>query len=254
MCTLVILHGVVDAYPLVVAANRDEAYDRSATGVGLLQASPFAVLAPKDEERGGTWFGAAQGGWFVAITNQDVEHEVDAPLSRGHVITELLTLNDHRRTVRRLLSLERQRYNPFNVVFGRPGAVFLARVHHDRPVELDIVDNGITIVTNDTVGPTYQRKANHAAAMANMVDADDCADDVVAKLRLVLGDHTNDEHGPHQAMCVHDVMHSCGTRSSTILLVSAAGDVDYYHHDGPPCNELGPMKHDRLMSLDLEDL
>ena len=61
MCTLIAFHRVWTDAPLVVATNRDEAYDRPSAPPRWLDGEP-AVLAPLDERAGGTWMGASRGG------------------------------------------------------------------------------------------------------------------------------------------------------------------------------------------------
>ncbi len=89
MCTLIVLHRCVAGRPLVVAANRDEFFDRPAEGFAIrqlpgsgcgsgesrsrrqdLRRGPQApVLAPLDLEAGGTWVGLSQRGVFAGLTN-----------------------------------------------------------------------------------------------------------------------------------------------------------------------------------------
>ena len=70
MCTLIAFHHVWRNAPLVIACNRDEAYDRPASGPVWSAAAP-AVLAPIDDRAGGTWMGASANGVWVGITNRD---------------------------------------------------------------------------------------------------------------------------------------------------------------------------------------
>src|SRR4051812_50111198 len=61
MCTIITLFQAHPAYPLIIAANRDERYARPSSGPTALAAPP-AVVAGRDLEFGGTWFGVnAQG-------------------------------------------------------------------------------------------------------------------------------------------------------------------------------------------------
>ncbi len=55
-------------YPLVVAANRDEFYHRPSTSPTAICSDPL-IVAPRDLEAGGTWFGVNGKGLVAAITN-----------------------------------------------------------------------------------------------------------------------------------------------------------------------------------------
>lgn len=237
MCTIIILHNVHDRYPLIVAANRDEAYDRSAEEPDMIQIMPKMIVAPKDLRSGGTWIGAAQEGWFVGLTNQDVIDAPKARRSRGEIVRELLLLGNHRLATRHLVQLNQGDYAPFNVVFGRPGALFLCRVNHVEPIDVEVIPSGITIVTNDCSDRSYGARESTALSGASLVDHNDDDDAIVNKLEKTLSTHYTGDH--LQSLCIHDDVNCYGTRSSSVILVSQNGSVDYYHGEGHPCVSAG---------------
>src|SRR5882762_8250462 len=55
VCLLVVLSRVVPGLPLVVAANRDERFDRPATPMAILRAVGPRRLGGRDDKAGGTW-------------------------------------------------------------------------------------------------------------------------------------------------------------------------------------------------------
>lgn len=253
MCTLIVVHQVHGKYPLIIGANRDEAYDRPSEEPDLIQILPLAVVAPKDLRGGGTWMGAAQGGWFVGLTNQDAGDLIMDKQSRGAVVRECLLLGDHRQATRFLVGLDPHDYNPFNLVFGRPGAMFLCRVHHDRAIDLEIIPSGVTVVANDCSGDgRYRRRENRATVGALAIQEDDSEDELVSKLEKTLSSHDGGKD-PYQSLCVHDDERRYGTRSSSVVLVSKDGDIDYFHSEGHLCTSAGLSLNRHLMSLDLDE-
>jgi len=68
MCLLLIAYKTNPNYKLIVAANRDEFYERPAAPANFWKEHPF-LLAGKDLKAGGTWMGITEGGKFTAITN-----------------------------------------------------------------------------------------------------------------------------------------------------------------------------------------
>jgi uncharacterized protein with NRDE domain len=255
VCTLIILNEHHDDWPLIIAANRDEFYDRPSAGPDLFDTLPLAIIAPKDLERGGTWMGATQTGWFVGLTNQDDGDHREGMESRGQVVADCLRLSGHKEIARYLIGLNPEKYNPFNLVFGRPGAMFLSKVHRGTEVDMEIIPQGITVISNDcSDARAYQRKVNHALVLAGSVEFDDPLDEVVRKLHLVLSDHSHSYPNPYQSLCVHDTERGFGTRSSAVVAVSKEGDVRYYHSEGPACQvDTIPLVRE-LMTLDLSDL
>lgn len=241
MCTLIILNEVTPGYPLIVAANRDEQYGRSSSPPTTTDLPGLSVICPKDEVRGGTWIGVADCGWFVGITNQDDGKHDDNKLSRGQVVRRMLTSPTHAEAARVLASIDPNNYNPFNLVFGRPGAMFLSRILPGERVEMEPLPQGVSAVSNDCWGGRYAEKIGWARDMAwSMVDEPPVTDIVQVRSRLMgtLASHFAHrvaKDDPFQAVCVHADEHSFGTVSSSLITVSNQGLVEYWYKDGPAC-------------------
>jgi uncharacterized protein with NRDE domain len=78
MCLLLI---TLDSHPdhSLIAANRDEFYDRPTAPAAFWSDAP-SVVAGRDLKAGGTWFGIDRQGRFAAITNyRQGERETPAP-------------------------------------------------------------------------------------------------------------------------------------------------------------------------------
>lgn len=235
MCTIILINDVHDQYPLIIAANRDESYSRESKPPEYIEVLPKATLAPIDVKEGGTWIGVSQGAWFVGITNQDArdKRSIANKRSRGHIVRDILLLGDHRAAARYLASLSVHDYDQFNLVFGRPGAMFLCKVHHDRRLELETIEQGITVITNDCINDTHVKRKSIAQAGANSILHDDAGDVLIEKLKTILSYHDRDSN---QSLCVHDDLTAHGTRSSSIMLMSQFGDVHYFHNEGHACD------------------
>ena len=241
MCTVIVLNELVPGFPLVVAANRDESYDRSsAEPMTMYQATPVPhVIRPWDNVAAGTWIGAHAGGWFVAVTNQDSDgpDSCGTFLSRGTVANEALWDNSHTAVVKRLLRLKRDLYRPFNLVYGRPGAVFLTSVKEDRDLGIKVLDPGISVITNDCWDNAYQNKERRARARVEAIDLSGPMGDVALGLRRALADHSRDEgEGWHHSICTHSPDELRGTCSTSIISVSDDGSTEYRYSNGPACS------------------
>ena len=68
MCLILFAYRCHPRYELVLAANRDEYYDRATAPLGFWDDAPD-ILAGRDLQAGGTWLGVTRGGRFAAITN-----------------------------------------------------------------------------------------------------------------------------------------------------------------------------------------
>ena len=71
MCLAAIAIDQDRRFPLVVAANRDEYFDRPAARLGWWSPSPGAgeILAGRDLHGGGTWLGLTAAGRMALLTN-----------------------------------------------------------------------------------------------------------------------------------------------------------------------------------------
>ncbi len=148
MCTLVVLHRCIAGRPLVVAANRDEFFDRPAEGMALRASRAGRFLSPLDLEAGGTWVGLSQRGVFAGLTNlrplasgglEEGRIETGAAnpsaspqlKSRGGVVMAALEAESAMRAVESLSKLEEAAYNPFQLVVADGRDAFLI-VYRDR--------------------------------------------------------------------------------------------------------------------------
>jgi uncharacterized protein with NRDE domain len=114
MCLILLAWKVHPAYPLVVAANRDEFFVRPTAAATFWQDAP-QVLAGRDLEAGGTWMGITRSGRFAALTNfRDPAQNRSGTPSRGALVAEFLAGNEapqglsrtHCRTGRRIQRLQ----------------------------------------------------------------------------------------------------------------------------------------------------
>jgi uncharacterized protein with NRDE domain len=97
MCLILFVHQPDSKYPLVVAANRDEAYDRPTESLHFWiprsctkndNDTATTILAGKDLEEGGTWMGITKQGRFAAVTNfREPRKDEEEAAARGRTAT-----------------------------------------------------------------------------------------------------------------------------------------------------------------------
>ena len=118
MCLLLIAKNIHPDYKLIIAANRDEFYNRPAEPAAFWKDYPF-LLAGKDIQGGGTWLGLTRSGRFSALTNfRDLKNiNPDAP-SRGHLTLDYLTGDDSPGTYYEKIKGSADLYNGFNLITG----------------------------------------------------------------------------------------------------------------------------------------
>lgn len=260
MCTLTFAWQVFDDY-LTVAANRDEALARPATRPAIRGDSP-RVLAPRDEEAGGTWLGYNEHGTFVALTNRWTREPSGGDRSRGLLVREALdqpTTTDAVSFVRAELSA--RAYEPFHLLVA--DAEHAVLFEHDTVTSETRLAPGVYVVGNtgwcgERWGPrdatarqrteTFfepgtrpeigrQQAANDRSVLDALVEAA-ATNEVDGWLDAgsdVLTDH---DYG----VCLHptttgveeiDAAGGFGTKSSSLIRLGATRE--YRHAEGPPC-------------------
>jgi uncharacterized protein with NRDE domain len=98
MCLLAVQYKSVPEAPILVAANREEAFDRPSLAPSIQPGKP-RVMSGVDARAGGTWLGVNQNGLFVGAANRPKLMVPAAPKSRGLLCRDLLRANSARQAV-----------------------------------------------------------------------------------------------------------------------------------------------------------
>ena len=241
MCTLALYFGISNHYPLIVAANRDEHYDRPAAPPMVLNTKP-RVLAGRDLRAGGTWLGVNEHGVLAAILNRRSNGDGSVPArvrSRGLLCLDLLT---HTSTgaARDFLQVHGETYQPFTAVFADSNDAWFVfnLTGHIKTVKLS---PGLHVFSNAVIHDEYSEKRQRAyalfvAAQPEQKNLSGPPSSWIGALEKVLSDHTLGvgPSDPRDAICVHgDVS---GTVSSSIILFSkSARRFRTFYCAGAPC-------------------
>ncbi len=232
--------GMNDDYPLLLAANRDEHYDRPSTAPQVLL-GPLKILAGRDLRVGGTWLGVNEYGLVVGILNRrlnGIEPTRTSARSRGLLCMDLLALKSAR-DGRDFVAAHDPQYNPFTVMCADRGAAFVAYNVGPELITRPL-DRGLHVFSSAAEVDLHSLKADRArekfARALVGQDADHHTADWIAPLQRVLSDHSLDDGSadPGDAICVH--RDSSGTVSSSIIAYSlSASRFEMFHCAGPPC-------------------
>src|SRR6266571_4414495 len=123
MCTLLAVLGLVPGYPLVVAMNRDEFYDRPAVPPSLRPGTP-KIMMPRDERAEGTWIGVNEFGVVAAVSNRFAGQPDPRARSRGLLCLESLAHPNAAAAAGFVVKEAALRlYNPFNLFHADPTRV-----------------------------------------------------------------------------------------------------------------------------------
>lgn len=242
MCTLLVYYQLLETYPIVVAANRDEYYTRKARGPHVVHQHPH-IYAGKDEHAGGTWLGVNEFGLVVGLLNRHSTQPQDpARRSRGLLCLDLLCQNDANAARDVLVAEGRARsYNSFYVFWADVEHAYMA--YNEGDITIRALDPGRYMLTNSSL---IDLSRVTPAGLADLLakPAPGSLDALLGTLQEVCKNHQEmtwvadppNEHRGNRAICVH-AAEQYGTVSSSLLAIGREWSTSrYLHAEGPPCH------------------
>jgi len=244
MCLILIAYRAHAAYPLVIAANRDEYYRRP-TAQAAYWADHSHVLAGRDLECMGTWLGVTRDGRFAALTNfrDPREHKADAP-SRGHLVSDFLVSNLDPRTYLESIKDGASRYNGFNLLLGDADGVFCFSSRESAAQELPPGIHGLSNHLLNTPWPKVVRgKRRLQQTLARGPDTDALLQLLADRDPAPEGELPNTGVGAERESLLSPaliVSPEYGTRASTVLLFGTDAGVRFTERTILPGGIPGP--------------
>lgn len=231
MCLLLIALEQHPFYKLVLAANRDEYYDRPTAPAQFWEDKPD-LLAGRDLKAGGTWLGMTRKGRLAAITNyRDPAHTREHAPSRGklvlHFLERKLSATQYLNEIRQ----EAGQYNGFNLVLGSIDELFW---YSNRGDNIQRLSKGIHGLSNHLLDTPWPKVAKAKTALRDvLLSGKKLQPEALFK---ILGDRTRaaDNELPDTGVTlglermlspIFISSPAYGTRSSTIILVDHQGRV-----------------------------
>ncbi|HEY8512333.1 MAG TPA: NRDE family protein [Cyclobacteriaceae bacterium] len=124
MCLIVLSLNEHPDYPLIVAANRDEFYERKSASAAFWSDHP-EILGGRDLVANGTWLAMHRNGRVAMVTNyRDLtRYRPDAP-SRGGLVTDFLLSEQQPLAYLEDVARRSHLYNGFNLIVGNPHELY----------------------------------------------------------------------------------------------------------------------------------
>jgi uncharacterized protein with NRDE domain len=246
MCVILFAVGVHPRYPLIVAANRDEAYDRPAASASFWTDHPH-VYGGRDLEHGGTWLGLGTSGRFAAITNYRQGHRLTrAPRSRGELTRDYLIGGRDAAPYLADAASRGDEYGGYSLIAGTPQRLYFCsnRANGVQPIAPGA--HGLSNRLLDEPWPKVQRGIAVIRGLLNageptlthalfelLADTTPAPDHLLPSTGIAL-------ERERDLSAVFISAESYGTRASTVILLGADGDVVYLERSfGPRGTALG---------------
>jgi uncharacterized protein with NRDE domain len=241
VCTLAIYFRMLPDYPLLVAANRDEHYDRPSAAPRLLESAP-KIIAGRDLRAGGTWLGVNEHGVLAALLNRRVNsHNTASPdaRSRGLLCMDLLACRSAAEA-EAFIRAHRGSYNPFTALVVDRSAAYVSYNVAQR-IMTQRLEQGLHVFSSAADFDLHSAKADRAYSLFGQLGKrlrgkNGTNRDALTALHAALGDHSlppgSSDTG--DAICVH--RNSSGTVSSSIVLFHRSMPrFKFFHCAGAPC-------------------
>lgn len=243
MCTVLIGFRVHPKLSVIVAANRDEYYTRSAVSPQRISDDPW-IMAGQDCLAGGTWLGMNRWG-IVGLTNQPSQVvATPAHRSRGLLVLEALHESGPEPAIALATAPGMSPSQPFNLFAVGDEALYVA-YHRGEETRIDRLEPGWHVLPNGRADDRTISKVDRAFVLLDALPPGLAADALVRGLRAILADHERPSIVPDEpswisgtlrsaigSLCVHSERY--GTRSYSILTRGEDG-AHYRHGEGPPC-------------------
>lgn len=238
MCLIFLAIQQHPVYKLVVAANRDEFYQRKTAGAEFWPELPDIVggrdlEAVRADGTCGTWMAMNKNGKLAMVTNYRDPKNIDphAP-SRGHLVTDFLEGSETGNNYLNVIHTNGLRYNGYNLVVGQPDELWYLSNYQNQIQKLS---EGVHGLSNHLLDTPWPKVANGKKSFAELMRAKDLNASTLFEFLH------NTERAPDDQLPATGIglereralssmfikTDGYGTRCSTVVLVKRNGEVEY---------------------------
>jgi len=231
MCLIVFAYRAHPDFPLVVAANRDEFYQRPTAQAAFWEDRP-EILAGRDLECMGTWMGVTRGGRFAAVTNyRDPALGANGGESRGTLVSRFLEQDVAASDFIAGVAARSGEYRGFNLLASDGDAMFYYSNRSGSPVKLEPGLYGLSNHLLDTPWPKVRQARKRFERSLRPAPAPDPLFSLLADTSIA-----SDTELPQTGVGAERermlspariVSETYGTRCSTVLIESADRTLRY---------------------------
>ncbi|MEP7154542.1 MAG: NRDE family protein [Betaproteobacteria bacterium] len=235
MCLIAFAWNAHPDYRLIVGANRDEWHERPTAPAHWWRDHP-EIFAGRDLQAGGTWLGVSKRGRFAALTNfRDPSDRKSGAPSRGNLVSGFLGGTVSASDYLAALQKDAARFQGFNLLVGDDDGLFY---FSSRRAEIVAVTPGVHAVSNHVLDEPWPKVEGSKSALEAVLRSEMAEDGRKMAIYEFLSSDMKapDAHLPETgigqewerilspAMIVTE---KYGTRCSTVLSISAGGEINF---------------------------
>ncbi len=179
MCILFISRKKNSNWPLLIATNRDEFYNREFDSPGAHWKDYPSIYAGKDKLGGGSWLGINKFGICVAILNRNTKIQDKNFDSRGNLVINALKFKSAFEAKNKIIESFKKKYKFFNLFISDIKNAYLIKYDNFK-LETFSVPYGKSIIDNfnlndnnslrQTLNKSYFYKAPYPIPEKNQFD------------------------------------------------------------------------------------
>jgi len=165
MCLYILFYQSHPDYPIILAGNRDEFYERKALPLHHWVEQP-GIAGGIDLKEGGSWLAVNNSGKFAVVTNyRDPKNIKDTAVSRGTLVSDFLIREYGYEEYLNIIAENNRDYNGYNLIIGNPHEVYYYSnmIHHYRKLA-----GGIYMLSNHLLDTPWY-KALRAGKMCSEI-------------------------------------------------------------------------------------
>jgi uncharacterized protein with NRDE domain len=231
MCLIFAAVNSHSSYKLIIAANRDEFYNRRTAAAAHWEDYPN-VIAGRDLEAGGTWMGITTGGKISLLTNYRDPKNIRATApSRGHLVADYLEQEVNVSDYLKHVQMHAAEYNGFNLIVGTVDELYYLSNYKDG---ITRIGNGLAGLSNHLLDTPWPKVVKGKKKLTALLSQGDITTDVL--MDFLYDDIPASEGLPDTGIGIERerALSSMfiktpgyGSRCSTVVLVDKENRVQY---------------------------
>jgi uncharacterized protein with NRDE domain len=233
MCLILLSYDMHPVYRIVLAANRDEYYNRPTAPLAFHDDSP-EILGGRDLKHHGMWLGITRNGRIAAITNyRDPELNILNAPSRGFLVRDFLAGDSSPKAYLEHVQSDKDRYNGYNLLVGDRSALFY---YSNRGNRIQKITSGMYGLSNRFLDTPWPKITKGKAGLENLLNGKGklYTEDIFKLLED--GSYPPDRVLPDTGVGLEwerilsplfITSEFYGTRSSSIIFVERGGEVTF---------------------------
>ncbi len=232
MCLIFLSVNQHPTYKLIIAANRDEFYNRDTAPADYWQDHP-SILGGRDLEAHGTWMAMKKSGKISMLTNyRDPKNIKPNAPSRGQLVSDFLLNNHSPLDYLKKVDQVAPQYNGFNLVVGDVNQLYYLS-NYKRGI--DKLDTGLHGLSNHLLDTPWPKVANGKVQLKSILANDNISTDELFQFL------NNEQRAPDSKLPETGIgiareralssmfikTNGYGTRCSTVILINKQNQVEF---------------------------